>query len=203
MHAVDTAPHEVVGLAQIGPNRGHILEAVRRIVSAGGGIVVPQGLRAGLGELQKAKTGTRHMILFADANDSRQGLNDYLDVVDELRKADATVSVIGLGTESDRDAEILKEVATRGGGRIFFSADPVELPAIFAQETVSIARSAFIKEPTGTLSTPGWTEIAARAPQWLASVDGYNLSYLKEGATASLLTTDEYAAPLVAVWQPK
>jgi len=77
----------------------------------------------------------------------------------------------------------------------------VELPAIFAQETVSIARSAFIKEPTGTQSTPGWTEIAARAPQWLATVDGYNLSYLKEGATAALITTDEFAAPLVAAWQ--
>jgi hypothetical protein len=201
VHAVDTMPHEVVGLAQVGPNRVHILEAVRRVVSAGGGIVVHQGLRAGLGELQKAKTGTRHMILFADANDSRQQLGDYLDVVDELRKADATVSVIGLGTELDRDAEILKETAKRGGGRIFFSADPVELPAIFAQETVSIARSAFIKEPTGTQSTPGWTEIAARAPQWLATVDGYNLSYLKDGATAALITTDEYAAPLVAAWQ--
>jgi uncharacterized membrane protein len=201
VHAVDTRPHEVVGLAQIGPNRGHILEAVRRIVSSGGGIVVPEGLRAGLGELQKAKTGTRHMILFADANDSRQQHEGFLEVVDELRKADATVSVIGLGTDSDRDAEILKEVAKRGEGRIFFSSDPVELPAIFAQETVSIARSAFIKEPTATQSTPGWTEIAARAPQWLATVDGYNLSYLKDGATASLITTDEYAAPLVAAWQ--
>jgi hypothetical protein len=201
VHAVDTMPHEVVALAQVGPNRTHILEAVRRVVSAGGGIVVHQALRAGLQELQKAKTGTRHMILFADANDSRQSLNDYLEATDDLRKADATVSVIGLGTEFDRDAEILKEVAKRGGGRIFFSADPVELPAIFAQETVSIARSAFIKDATPTQSTPGWTEIAARAPQWLATVDGYNLSYLKEGATASLITTDEYAAPLVAAWQ--
>jgi hypothetical protein len=31
-------------------------------------------------------------------------------------------------------------------------------------------------------------------------VDGYNLSYLREGATASLVTTDEYQAPLVAAW---
>ncbi len=201
VHAVDTRAHEIVALAQVGPNRSHITEAVRRVVSAGGGIVVHEALRAGLAELQKAQAGTRHMILFADANDSRQQLNDYLDVVDELRKADATVSVIGMGTEHDRDAEILKQVATRGGGRMFFSADPVELPAIFAQETVSIARSAFIKEPTNTQGTPGWAEIAARAPQWLKAVDGYNLSYLKEAATASLISVDEYAAPLVATWQ--
>jgi hypothetical protein len=201
VHAVDTQPHEIVALAQVGPNRSRISEAVRRVVSAGGGIVVHQALRAALGELEKATTGTRHMILFADANDSRQQLNDYLEAVDALRQADATVSVIGLGTENDRDADILKEVAQRGGGRIFFSADAHEIPAIFAQETVSIARSAFIKDPTNTQATPGWAEIAARAPQWLKTVDGYNLSYLREGATASLITTDEYAAPLVASWQ--
>ncbi len=201
IHAVDTQPHEIVGLAQVGPNRNAIIEAVRRVVSTGGGIVVREGLRAGKAELEKAQTGTRHLILFADANDSRQQLGDYLDAVDELKKIDATVSVIGLGTENDRDADILKEVAQRGGGRMFFSADPVELPAIFAQETVSIARSAFIKEPTGTQATPGWAEIAARAPSWLPAVDGYNLSYARPGATTSLLSTDEYASPLVATWQ--
>jgi hypothetical protein len=201
IHAVDTMPHEVVALAQVGPNRNQIIETVRRVVSAGGGIVVRQGLRAGAEQLKNAKTGTRHMILFADANDSRQQLGDYLEAVDELRAIDATVSVIGMGTENDRDAQILKEVAQRGGGRIFFSSDANELPAIFAQETVSIARSAFIKEPTGTKPTPGWAEIAARAPQWLTTVDSYNLSYLRDGATASLISTDEYAAPLVATWQ--
>ena len=201
IHAIDTEAHQIVGLAQVGPNRNQVIEAVRRVVSTGGGIVVHVGLRAGKVELEKANTGTRHMILFADANDSRQQLGDYLDAVDELRKIDATVSVIGLGTEDDHDADILKEVAEKGGGRMFFSADAAELPAIFAQETVSIARSAFIKEPTGTSGTPGWAEIAARAPQWLPTVDGYNLSYLRTGATAALISTDEYAAPLVAAWQ--
>ena len=201
IHAVDTKPHEVVALAQVGPNRSRIIESVRRVVSSGGGIVVHEALRAARAELQKANTGTRHVILFADANDSRQQLNDYLEAADELKKDGATISVIGLGTENDRDAEILKEVATHGGGRIFFSADAAELPAIFAQETVSIARSAFVKDVTGTAGTPGWTEIAARAPEWLKAVDGYNLSYLRPGATAALVTTDEYAAPLVATWQ--
>src|SRR5690606_37877007 len=149
VHAVDTRAHEVVALAQVGPNRNQITESVRRVVSAGGGIVVPAALEAGLAELKKARTGTRHMILFADANDSRQGATRHLELVDQLRAADATVSVIGLGTEFDRDADILMEVADRGGGRIFFSADAAELPAIFAQETVSIARSAFVEEPTG------------------------------------------------------
>jgi hypothetical protein len=149
--------------------------------------------------LQKAKTGTRHLILFADANDAPHS-DGYIDLVAKMRAEGATVSVIGLGTESDHYVPVLRDIAERGGGRVFFNADPNELPAIFAQETVSVARSAFIKDPTPAQGTPGWAEIAARPPQWLKEVDGYNLSYLRPGATASLIATDEYQGPLVASW---
>ena len=200
VHAVDTQAHEIVGLAQVGPNRADMAAAVRRVVSSGGGIIVHTGLQAGWDELKRAQAGTRHMILFADANDSRQDLGNYREVADAIAKDGITISVIGMGTEHDRDADILQDVAARGGGRIFFGADPNDLPAIFAQETVSVARSAFIKDPTPAQGTPGWTEIAARAPVWPKEVDGYNLSYLKPEATAAYVTTDEYAAPLVAAW---
>ena len=35
----------------------------------------------------------------------------------------------------------------------------------------------------------------------MPQVDGYNLSYLREGATAALISQDEYLAPLVSTWQ--
>jgi hypothetical protein len=199
VHAVDSAPHEIVALAQVGPNRERMLQSVRRIVSAGGGIFVYEGLKAGWEQLRRAETGQRHMLLFSDAADSEEP-GDYVKLLEELRAAGVTVSVIGLGTESDSDAALLKDIAEKGGGRMFFTQDAGELPAIFAQETVSVARSAFVKEDTAAAGTPGWAEIAGRAPAWLSSVDGYNLSYLRDGATASLVTTDEYQAPLVAAW---
>ena len=199
VQAVDSAPHEIVALAQVGPNRERMVQSVRRIVSAGGGIYVYEGLKAGWEQLRKAQTGQRHMVLFADAADAEEP-GDYVRLLAEMRAAGVTVSVIGLGTEKDSDAAFLQDVASKGGGRIFFTKEAAELPAIFAQETVSVARSAFIKEPTGAAGTPGWSQIAGRSPQWLASVDGYNLSYLREGATAALVTTDEYQGPLVATW---
>ena len=52
-----------------------------------------------------------------------------------------SVSVIGLGSPTDSDAKFLEDIASRGNGRIFFNADPSQLPALFAQETVAIARS--------------------------------------------------------------
>ena len=199
VHAVDSSPHAVVELAPVGPNRAEMIAAVRRIASSGGGIFTYTGLKAGWGELQKAKVGQRHMILFADAADAEEP-GQYEALLAEMTQEGATVSVIGLGSDTDPDAAFLKDVARRGNGRIFFNANPGDLPALFAQETVSVARSAFIKEETGAKGTPGWMEIAARLPEWPAIFDGYNLSYLREGATASLVTTDEYEAPLVASW---
>ncbi|MDF9826450.1 hypothetical protein M2447_000531 [Ereboglobus sp. PH5-10] len=199
VHAVDSTAHEVVPLMQVGANRDKLVSAVRRVASEGGGIFVGEGLRAGWAELQKAQTGQRHLILFADAADAEQP-DDYKETLAAMRAEGATVSVIGMGTRADSDAALLEEIAALGGGRCFFGETAAELPAIFAQETVSVARSAFVKERTDAAGTAGWGEIAAKTPEWPPAVDGYNLSYLREGATASFVTTDEYQAPLVAAW---
>jgi uncharacterized membrane protein len=200
VHAVDSESHAVIPLTQLGANRAQLVDTVRRVTSGGGGIFVYQGLKAGWEELKKAQAGQRHLILFADAADAEEP-GDYQKLLDEMTRAGATVSVIGLGRDTDSDAEFLKDVAARGKGRIFFNADANTLPALFEQETVAVARSAFIDEPVGLQSTSGWLEIAAKLPKWPAEVDGYNLSYLKPEATAAALAKDEYAAPLVAFWQ--
>jgi hypothetical protein len=109
-----------------------------------------------------------------------------------------TVSVIGLGSDTDCDAAFLKDIADKGKGRVFFSAQPMDIPKIFAQEAVTIARSAFIKDPVGAKATGRWTEISPKPIDWPMKVDGYNLSYAREDATVSLISADEYLAPLVA-----
>lgn len=198
--AVDTESHMIVPLTRLSADRTGLTNRVRRISSEGGGIYIDVALKAGWEELQKSTAGQRHLLLFSDAADSEQG-GDYKGIIAEMTAAGATVSVIGLGTEADPDAELLKDIAKRGNGRIFFSADPTAMPGLFAQETVAMARSAFLTEPVGLKPTAGWLELAAKPLPWLASVDGYNLSYLKPNATAAAYSSDEYAAPLVAFWQ--
>jgi hypothetical protein len=122
VHAVDSTAHEVVPMSRVGTQPGRLLEAVRGIRSGGGGIFVYEGLKAGWAELQKAQSGVRHLILFSDAADSEEP-GEYKTLLDEMRKAGATVSVIGLGRETDPDAELLRDIAARGGGRIFFTDD--------------------------------------------------------------------------------
>ncbi len=200
VYAVDSTAHEMVPLQQIGSNRDKMSRAVRRIQSMGGGIFVYEGLQAGWDAIRKTEMGQRHIILFSDAADSEEP-GAYKKLLAEVTKEGGTVSVIALGTRSDSDAKLLEDIATLGNGRIFFTDKAEDVPTIFSQETIAVARSAFIREATPTQGGPGWLEISGQALEWLPQVDGYNLSYLREWASQGLVTTDEYAAPLVAFGQ--
>ncbi|WP_052572899.1 VWA domain-containing protein [Haloferula sp. BvORR071] len=195
--AVDSQPEKVVPMTQVKANAPKLQATVRKVQSQGGGIFVYEGLKAAWDELKGVDVGTRHVILFSDANDSEEP-GDYKRLLTEMQKEGATVSVIGLGTPKDQDSALLEDIAKRGGGRIFFTDRPVDIPKIFAQETVTIARSAFIEEAVAAQPSGRWAEISPKPLQWLPQVDGYNLSYAREDATTSLVSKDEYVAPLVA-----
>ncbi len=200
VYAVDSSPHEAVPMREVGPNRTEIIGRVRRITSGGGGIFVYTGLKQAWKVLKPIEIGQKHVILFSDAADSEEP-GDYKKLLAEMTAAGATVSVIGLGTPSDPDAAFIKDVANRGKGRIFFTTDPNKLPTIFAQETVSVARSAFITETTPLIPLPGWLELAANSLDWPAQVESYNLCYARPEATVAAVTGDDYNSPLVAFWR--
>lgn len=128
VHAVDSEPHPIVTLSSLGPNRKKMISSVSRIASMGGGIFIGAGLKAGWQELQRSVAGTRHLLLFADADDSEEPA-DYRETLKEMVKEGATVSVIALGTEKSADAGLLREIAELGRGRIFFCDRPGISPA--------------------------------------------------------------------------
>lgn len=195
--AVDSEPTKTIPLTRIGEQKVKLGARARSIRSAGGGIYVYTGLKAAWDELKKSPAGTRHVILFSDANDSEEP-GDFRNLIKEMTDNGATISVIGLGTNKDSDSAFLEEIAKLGNGRMFFSDTPMDIPKIFAQETVTIARSAFVQEPVGVQATGRWAEISPKPVNWFKQADGYNLSYAREDATVSLVSTDEYVAPLVA-----
>ncbi len=194
---VDSEPTKVVPLSAVGGKQKEINQRISRITSSGGGIYVYTALKATWEELRESQAGTRHVILFTDAQDTEEP-GDYKKLIDEMTAEGATISVIGLGTDKDVDSQLCMDIAKRGNGRMFFSDQPMDIPQIFAQETVTIARSAFLDEPVGTLASGRWAEISPKPLEWMPQVDGYNLSYAREDATVSLVSTDEYVAPLVA-----
>ena len=118
--AVDSAPHVISNLMSA-EDKDAICNQVRTIGSAGGGIFTYTALVAAANMVQRSEKGTRHIVLFADAADAEEP-GDYQRLLDRIRPLGITVSVIGLGTESDSDADFLKDVAKRGAGRAVFTA---------------------------------------------------------------------------------
>jgi hypothetical protein len=138
-------------------------------------------------------------VLFADAADSEEPGN-YKQLLDTIAPLGITVSVIGLGTEADSDANFLKDVARRGKGRVYFTNNVEDLPRLFAEEAITVARSSFIDEPTSAHALADMVLLGDLPSSKFPDVDGYNVSYLRSGATMAVVSDDEYHAPLLSFW---
>lgn len=197
--AVDSSPHLIVDLDTVDANLSQ-RNKILGIESMGGGIFVYEALEAASRMLMESKSSNRHIILFSDAADSEQP-GDYVELLRLGRDAGITVSVVGLGTESDPDANLLKDIAAKGDGNIYFTQDANEVPRLFAQDTFSVARSSMIEEPTPMEFQSSILGIGGD-PDWNPpTLGGYNLCYIKPQANQGAITLDEYAAPVVATWQ--
>ena len=196
--AVDSAPHVISPLVPAS-GKDAICNQVRQIQSMGGGIFTYTALVTAAKMVQESQKGTRHIVLFADAADAEEP-GEYQRLLATLTPLGITVSVIGLGSETDTDAEFLKDVAARGQGRASFAATAEDLPRLFAQEAITVARSSFINEPTPVRTLSDMVLLGELPASPLPALDGYNLTYLRPGATMGLMTTDEYKAPVLAFW---
>ena len=204
--AVDSSPHVIVPLSPVDDAEA-IAGKVLGIQSMGGGIFVYEALVEAGSQLMKAEGySTRHIILFSDAQDSEEP-GAYKALLKKYEAAGITVSVIGLGTKADSDAKLLEDVAKLGGGNIMFTADAEELPRLFAQDTMSIARNTFVEpdpdtQPDGIPGTriPDALLMGNLGNGPFPTAGGYNLSYLRPEATAAVLSGDEYQAPWSSFW---
>ena len=142
-------------------------------------------------------------MLFADAADAEQQEN-VPELLSDFADQGITVSVIALGTEQDQHADFLFEVAELGGGDVYFTTHAEELPRLFAQDTLTVARSTFVEGPVGTRGLPDLYAVGGFGLDErgglisFPDLDGYNLTYIRPEAIRGAVTTDEYAAPFLA-----
>jgi Mg-chelatase subunit ChlD len=199
VYAVDSRAHQMIPLSRTDESKDVLAQRIRSIQSMGGGIYVYSGLEAAWQTLRSAPQANRHIVLFSDASDSEEP-GDYVRLLEHIRSEKTTVSVIGLGHRGDVDAALLEDIARLGGGRMYFCDRAMDLPAIFAQETVSVARSAYLKESRLIQAYGGLSDLGVQVPH-PNMIQAYNLCHLKGGASLGLATADESEDPVLAFWQ--
>ncbi|MDD9945188.1 MAG: VWA domain-containing protein [Myxococcales bacterium] len=198
--AVDTVAHRVVPLTEVSArNVSEIRDRVMNIEPGGGGIFTHTALAAAMDALLEGSAPTRHIVLFADAADAEQP-GDYQALVQRWTEAGGSLSVIGLGTDSDPDAELLRRIAVLGNGRAYLTSDPLQLPRVFAQDVMHVARRTFIEEESPVLPASGLLGLSLPLSV-VPSVAGYNLSFIARDAELMLVSGDDNQAPLAAGWQ--
>jgi Mg-chelatase subunit ChlD len=197
--AVDSVSHIIADLQKVN-DAGSLRNKILKIDSGGGGIFVYEALTTAAEMMLNAKSGTRHIILFADAADSEEP-GRYRELLQQCEESGISVSVIGLGKPTDSDAGLLRDIAKRGNGQIYFTENAEELPRLFAQDTIIVSRSMFLDQPTPIQFTGGLVTLTGKQFTGLPSIGGYNLTYLRPEANLAAVTTDEYKAPIVASWQ--
>lgn len=191
--AVDSAAHTVQELRDV-DDIAAITAKVRKIESMGGGIFCYQALLAAGKQLEKATQKNRHVILFADAADAEEPENCPA-LIARFREMGITLSVVALGTPTDVDAEFLRRCAEQGGGQCYFTTDANELPRLFAQDTMTIARATFLDEPVNCAALPDLFGLGELASRTFPPLGGYNVVWLEPEATCGVVTDGEYKTP--------
>ena len=194
--AVDSQPHVILEM-QYADQAQSRRDDVLGIRSMGGGIFVEEGIAAGLRELSRSSAATKHLVLFADACDSEEP-GDFRSYLAKATAAGISVSVIGLGSDSDCDAQLLRDIAEAGNGTCQFESDAKEIPRLFMQDTYLIAKTAMCTNVTPVGTSASLRQLSDVLPADLAPIGGYNLAYIRDDAETAIFTEDAEHAPVLA-----
>ena len=142
----------------------------------------------------------RHVILFADADDSEQPegciemARRYLNSSPQV-----TLTVIGLGTPKDSDYQFQVDLARAGGGRNYITDDAMALPKIFVKEAFIASRNAFVEKKEGIQPRIYDSPLLEGMRRGVPRVYGYVGTTLKPRAALAAhgLEVDD---PLIAHW---
>jgi len=185
----------VISEMQSAGNRGRISEQIGRIQPGGGTSMFP-AMEMASDILGNTTARLKHVIMLTDGI-SNSG--NFESLAREMASAKMTVSVVAVGGADSTDTTLLKSIARIGKGRFYLAEDPVQVPQIFARETMTAGKSAMDEEP--------FVPQVLRATRALADVEldtaplllGYVVTRPKPGSEVILAT--EKGDPLLAWWR--
>jgi len=186
---------DVFWVSEVHPcsDKGYVLDRIASI-EAGGGTVMHPAMEEAFEALQRTQAKLKHVIILTDGVSAP---GDFEGTAASMLAAKITVTTVGVG--NDCDQPILEEIAKAGGGRFYFTDDPLSVPQIFAKETVAASKSAIneqpfmpqVHRPTKTLAEINFAD----APFLL----GYVVTRPKP--TSELILVSESGDPLLAWWR--
>ncbi len=158
-------------------------------IGGGGGTDLRPGLEAATQALEQAQAKVKHVVLLTDGQADR----NYDDVIQRMRSAGITLSTVGI---DDYDPH-LKAIASETGGRFYEVQNFNDVPRLFFDESLRIARRGIVEKeftPVITFPAPVVRDLRAVPP-----LLGYNAVTPKDTAQVTLQSDED--DPILAQWQ--
>ncbi len=188
--AFDDAAEWVVPIQEV--EDGETISDTVSKLQDGGGTDILIGMQTAADQLVADDAQVRHIILLTDGGADETGLAELASSL--YQENNITLTSIGVGSDA---AAFLQNLASVGGGRYHFVADPQSIPSIFTEETTLATQSYLVDErftPSIGNASPILSGITGLPP-----LNGYITTSAKDAATLPLLT--HYGDPLLAHWQ--
>ncbi|MCH2209872.1 MAG: VWA domain-containing protein [Fuerstiella sp.] len=163
-------------------------------INAGGGTSMHPAMETAYEMLQSTSAKLKHVILLTDGVSSP---GDFEGIAQTMVSARITLSTVAVGDGAD--TQLLEAIARIGKGRYYFTADPEQVPQIFAKETVTAGKSAIDEQP--------FLPLVIRATHALKDLDmdaaPFLLGYVvtRPKPTSEVILATETRDPLLSWWR--
>ncbi len=160
----------------------------------GGGTVLFPALEEAFRTLDEVEAAVKHVIVLSDGLTNP---GEFERLARAMRAAKITVSTVAVG--DDADADLMKEIASWGGGRTYATVDPRTIPRIFMTETLLASRGLIVESRFLPRAVTAREPLSGLDLSTLPPLLGFVLTYPKPGATRVLDALHD--APLLATWR--
>jgi len=195
----DGETREIVPLQPVA-GRTHILPLISRIQPGGGTVMFP-AMQKGFRELKQANASVKHMILMTDGQTAP---DDFQGLTREMKAAGITVTSVAIG--ADADVNLLRQIASAGGGKLFHVLSPRAIPQVVMREARRVSRPLIYENTSGIqpkVEIPH--SILSGLEYSLPPITGFVMSTPKDSPLVQTILSSPLPAgqenPVLSVWQ--
>jgi len=197
--AFDGEAREIVPLQAVG-GRTHILPLISKIQPGGGTVMFP-AMQRGFRDLQKSDASVKHMIVLTDGQTSP---DDFQQLTRDMKAAGITVTAIAIG--SDADVNLMRQISSAGGGKLFHVLSPRAIPQVVMREARRVSRPLIYENTSGIQPRVAIPHvILSGLESTLPPITGFVMSTPKQSPLVQTIIDSPLPAgqenPILSVWQ--